>query len=283
MQRALTLPSSSDESQALLDVCYGDTGTGRNVNTTNIKDIRLMMKSPMRVTPPAFPNMVDVEEVHSNKNKRKFMITIGLEQIVYNLVSSKFNIFCHFLFQNEDYITIEIEREDIKSDDNGELTKTFSDNTLKCDTVGIADSISNSSTSETLIDIQCSIPKQNPERNNGDNVGMTDNELIKEEPDYKSVIPMVNTDPGEDSIIQATIPSLQNTTNSSDHKTKSKTSIPAVVSPALSIHEEDEFEVSQEKEDRLCDSINKIKTTSAGNRLMRAETISCSRDASPNR
>ena len=60
IQRALTLPSSTEESEALLDVSYGD-GTGSNMNSTNMKDIRLMMKSPMRISPPNFPSSIEDE------------------------------------------------------------------------------------------------------------------------------------------------------------------------------------------------------------------------------
>ena len=65
MQRALTLPTSTEESQGLLDVSYGDDTSNYNLNTGNMKNICMMMKSPMRVTPPSFPSIIDCEEVNS--------------------------------------------------------------------------------------------------------------------------------------------------------------------------------------------------------------------------
>jgi hypothetical protein len=67
IQRALTLPSSTEESEALLDVSYGD-GRSSDMSSTNMKDIRLMMKSPMRMPPPSFPSTID-DEVHVKKLK----------------------------------------------------------------------------------------------------------------------------------------------------------------------------------------------------------------------
>ena len=58
IQRALTLPSSTEESQALLDVNFSD-GNNQNLGTGNLKDICLIMKSPMRVTPPSFPTTIE--------------------------------------------------------------------------------------------------------------------------------------------------------------------------------------------------------------------------------
>ena len=62
IQRALTLPSSTEESQALLDVNYGES-SNQTIGTGKMKDICLMMKSPMRVTPPSFPNTTEHQEV----------------------------------------------------------------------------------------------------------------------------------------------------------------------------------------------------------------------------
>ena len=65
IQRALTLPTSTEESQGLLDVSYGDDMSNYNLNTGNMKNICMMMKSPMRVAPPSFPSITDCEEVNS--------------------------------------------------------------------------------------------------------------------------------------------------------------------------------------------------------------------------
>ena len=67
MQRALTLPTSTEESQGLLDVSYGDETSNYKLNTGNMKNICMMMKSPMRVTPPSFPSIIDCEEVNSTR------------------------------------------------------------------------------------------------------------------------------------------------------------------------------------------------------------------------
>ena len=60
LQRALTLPSSAEESQGLLDISYGDSGN-QTLGTGKMKDICLIMKSPMRVTPPSFPAATEEE------------------------------------------------------------------------------------------------------------------------------------------------------------------------------------------------------------------------------
>ena len=62
IQRALTLPSSTEESQALLDINYGE-GSNQTLGAGNMKDICLIMKSPMRITPPSFPTTTEEEEV----------------------------------------------------------------------------------------------------------------------------------------------------------------------------------------------------------------------------
>ena len=67
IQRALTLPTSTEESQGLLDVSYSDDTGNYNLNTGNMKNICLMMKSPMRVAPPSFPSIADCEEVNSTR------------------------------------------------------------------------------------------------------------------------------------------------------------------------------------------------------------------------
>ena len=188
-----------------------------------------------------------------------------------------------FQFQKEDYITIEIEK-DVKSD---EKIKSKSDNTLKCDNVPKIDSVSNSSTSETLIDIQIN-PSDSSELNKIEidaiDDEMRDNSVIKEDENTENVnicITSTDTSPQEEAVAKGAIPSIksENFEIFSDNN-KSKRTIP-------SISEEVKIDISNASptgENRASDTFDGVlKTTSAGNKLMRAQTLSCSRDASPSR
>ena len=182
-----------------------------------------------------------------------------------------------FNIQKEDYITIEI-GEDTKSDDKMKSFK--SDNGLKCDPIGLSDSISNSSTSETLIDVPLTDAQYSEE-----SIFKNDNDKINEHAGYESISTGIQTPNSKfikDPVLLVTIPSTQSTvsdtvtTHCNSNVTAFSTS---VTKPG------DESETTSLQDTFVCDPVpfEKIKTTSSGNKLLRAQTMSCSRDASPNK
>lgn len=144
---------------------------------------------------------------------------------------------------------------------------------MKCDPVGISDTLSNSSTSETLIDAPLTSAQYSEE-----NIYQIDNDPIKEQAGYKSIttgIKTTNSDFVKDPTLLVTIPSTK--------PTVSDTVVHNLIH-SFTRHG-NEFETTPLQDNFVCDpvSCDKIKTTSAGNKLTRAQTMSCSRDASPSR
>ena len=147
----------------------------------------------------------------------------------------------------------------MNSDDK---TKDFkNDSTLKCDPVRISDvSISNSSTSETLIDV----PLTTSAKYSDENVCQNDNDIIIKE---ASVCENINTETSEithsdcvkDPGLLITIPSIQSVVADAS-KTPNK-----------------QFETTRKEEDMKLS----IAQTKTGHKLTRAQTMPCSPDASP--
>ena len=181
--------------------------------------------------------------------------------------------------QKEDYITIEI-REDIKSEDKNKL---FSDNTLKCEPLKTTDSISNSSTSETLIDIQLT-PSQYSEDNSENVFEADDAECIQEQTDRENTnlcLTSSNSPHDADSGIQPAIPSTKDETP--DNTANNNNSNINFASTQKSITNADELITTDVEKVYDCDSFEGVKTSSFGNKLIRAQTVACGRDASPSR
>ena len=192
--------------------------------------------------------------------------------------SDKFN-YIYFNFQNEDYITIEI-GEDINSEDKNKL---FSDNTLKCEPLKTTDSISNSSTSETLIDIQLS-PSHYSEDNSENVFETEESECSKDLTDDKNsniCLTSLNSRRHTDSAIQPAIPSIkdENLDNSANNN-NSKTTFASI---ATSRTNADELITTVVEKEQEIDSFEGVKSSSSGKKLIRAETVACCRDASPTR
>ena len=166
-------------------------------------------------------------------------------------------------------------------------TKLSSDNTLQCDSIAKIDSISNSSTSETLIDIQInpSLPSE-LNKNEKDLIDdeIIDNTVIKEEQNTENVnICMTSTDasPQEELVVKGAIQSTKREDNESSSENNACQHTIASSSEIVKIDMPDTVPA---EESRASDSFDGIlKTSSSGNKLMRAQTLACSRDASPSR
>ena len=155
---------------------------------------------------------------------------------------------------------------------------------MKCDDDVHSNNISSSSTSETLIDIQCSSVKTtlgSPNR-----LGNDDKSLVEENSNRQFNVPSsetVDLSFPSDSTIQAVIPSIDS--KQSNNHTKS------VATGRL----ETTSESSPTAEDKISDKgipstddnahipFENYKTTSAGNKLLRSQTVSCGREPIPNR
>lgn len=166
-------------------------------------------------------------------------------------------------------------------------TKLSSDNTLQCDSIAKIDSISNSSTSETLIDIQIN-PSLSSELNKNEkdliDDEIIDNTVIKEEQNTENVnICMTSTDasPQEELVVKGAIQSTKREDNESSSENNACQHTIASSSEIVKIDMPDTVPA---EESRASDSFDGIlKTSSSGNKLMRAQTLACSRDASPSR
>ena len=187
------------------------------------------------------------------------------------------------MIQKEDFITIEIEK-DVRSDNT---TKLSSDNTLQCDSIAKIDSISNSSTSETLIDIQIN-PSHSSELNKYEkdliDDEIIDNTVIKEEQNTENVnicITSTDTSPQEESVVKGAIQSTKGEDNDSSSENNKCQQTVASSSEIVKI---DIPNTVPNEENCASDSFDGVlKTSSSGNKLMRAQTLACSRDASPSR
>ena len=169
------------------------------------------------------------------------------------------------------------------------MDKELSDNTLKCEKLATIESVSNSSTSETLIDIQINPSQSSELTETGKNVvevKMMDDTDIKEDVDSGNVnICITTTDTAltKESVAEVAIPSTKSEKpESSKHDIASERT---VVSNSEKV-KSSTIDTNAAEDNWACDSFDVtslIKTSSSGHKLMRAQTVSCSRDASPSR
>ena len=166
-------------------------------------------------------------------------------------------------------------------------TKLSSDNKLQCDSIAKIDSISNSSTSETLIDIQIN-PSHSSELNKNEKEliddDIIDNTVIKEEQNTENVnicITSTDTSPQEELVVKGAMQSIKREDNESSSENNACQQTVASSSKIVKI---DMPNTVNAEESRASDSFDGlVKTSSSGNKLMRAQTLACSRDASPSR
>ena len=188
----------------------------------------------------------------------------------------------YYTFQKDDYITIEIGDEEVKSDASN---KDSSERTLKCDDDVHSNNISSSSTSETLIDIQC--PSVKTTLGNPNRLGNDDNSLLEENSNHQFNFPSseaVDLSFHSDSTIQAVIPSIDS--KQSNNHTKSVATGRLEATSESSATAEDKISdkgIPKSRDDRAHGPCENYKTTSAGNKLLRSQTVSCIREPSPNR
>lgn len=185
-------------------------------------------------------------------------------------------------FQKDDYITIEIGEEEVKSEASN---NDSSERTLKCDDDVHSNNISSSSTSETLIDIQC--PSVKTTLGNPNRLGNDDNSLVEGNSNHQFHVPSsetVNFSVPSGSTIKAVIPSIDSKQSNND--TQSVATGKLETTSESSATAEDKISdkgVPKSRDDRAHCPFENYKTTSAGNKLLRSQTVSCSREPTPNR
>ena len=190
--------------------------------------------------------------------------------------------FLYKTFQKDDYITIEIGDEEVKSDASN---KDSSERTLKCDDDVHSNNISSSSTSETLIDIQC--PSVKTTLGSPNRLGNDDNSLLEERSNRQIHDPSsetVNFSVPSDSTIKAVIPCIGS--KQSNNHTKSMATGRLERTSESSATAEDKISdkgIPKSRDDSAHGPCENYKTTSAGNKLLRSQTVSCTREPSPNR
>ena len=188
----------------------------------------------------------------------------------------------YYTFQKDDYITIEIGGEEVKSDASN---KDSSERTLKCDDDVHSNNISSSSTSETLIDIQC--PSVNATLGSPNRSGNDDNSLLEARSNRQIHVPSSETvsfSVPSDSTIKAVIPSIDS--KQSNNHTKSLATGRLETTTESSPTAEDKISdngIPKSRDESAHGPFGNYKTTSAGNKLLRSQTVSCTREPSPNR
>ena len=155
---------------------------------------------------------------------------------------------------------------------------------MKCDDDVHSNNISSSSTSETLIDIQC--PSVKTTLGSRNRLGNDDDSLVEENSNHQFNVPSsetVDLSFPSDSTIQAVIPSID--CKQSNNHTKSVTTGRLETTSESSTAAEDKIldKGIPSRDDNAHIPFENYKTTSAGNKLLRSQTVSCSREPSPNR
>ena len=111
-----------------------------------------------------------------------------------------------------------------------------------------------------------------------------DNTVIKEEENNENVnicITSTDTSPQEESTVKGAMQSIKSENNDKSSENNKCQSTAISTTDAVKI----DIPISNPSEEtRASDSFDgRLKTSSSGNKLMRAQTLSCSRDASPSR
>ena len=155
---------------------------------------------------------------------------------------------------------------------------------MKCDNDVHSNNISSSSTSETLIDIQC--PSVKTTLGSPNRLGNDDDSLVEENSNRQFNVPSSETldlSFPSDSTIQAVIPSIDS--KQSNNHTKSAATGRLETTSKSSPTAEDKIsdKCIPSTDDNAHIPFENYKTTSAGNKLLRSQTVSCSREPTPNR
>ena len=188
----------------------------------------------------------------------------------------------YYTIQKDDYITIEIGDEEAKSDASN---KDSSEKTLKCDDDVHSNNISSSSTSETLIDIQC--PSVKTTLGSPNILGNDDNSLVEENSNHQFNVPSsetVDLSFPSDSTIQAVIPSIDSkqSNNHTKYVATGRLETTSESSPTAEDRISDK-DIPKSRDGSAHGPFENYKTTSAGNKLLRSQTVSCSGEPIPNR
>ena len=156
---------------------------------------------------------------------------------------------------------------------------------MKCDDDVHSNNISSSSTSETLIDIQC--PSGKTTLGSPNRIGNDNNCIVEENSNRQFNDPSSETVKlsfPSDSTIQAVIPSIDS--KQSNNHTKGEATGRLETTSESPPSAEDEISnkaIPKSRDDSAHGPCENYKTTSAGNKLLRSQTVSCPREASPNR